>query len=88
MKFPEFSHKTSKPNAVDPAARARNVVAIDRLELSQTPDECLYDTGFPQEFQYDHPANQDSDYRQGNKAAPNNNLFFEERSNPLSSKGN
>lgn len=31
---------------------------------------------------------QDSDYHSGNKAAPDNNLFFEEQSNPLSSKGN
>lgn len=31
---------------------------------------------------------QTPDYHEGNKAAPNNNLFFEERSNPLSSKGN
>ncbi len=33
-------------------------------------------------------AKQTSDYHEGNKATPNNNLFFEERSNPLSSKGN
>jgi len=31
---------------------------------------------------------QNSDYHDGNKAAPNNNIFFENRSNPLSSKGN
>lgn len=30
---------------------------------------------------------QNSNYSEGNKAAPDNNLFFEERSNPLSSKG-
>ena len=30
---------------------------------------------------------QDSAYSANNKAAPANNLFFEERSNPLSSKG-
>lgn len=46
-----------------------------------------------QEIQKDQDAHndrvrQDSDYREGNKAAPDNNLFFEERSNPLSSKGN
>lgn len=26
-------------------------------------------------------------YREGNRAEPDNNMFFEERSNPLSSKG-
>ncbi|NLK38547.1 MAG: hypothetical protein GX299_10795 [Epulopiscium sp.] len=31
---------------------------------------------------------QNSDYSPEGKAAPNNNIFFEERSNPLSSKGN
>ena len=31
---------------------------------------------------------QNSDYSEGGKAAPNNNIFFEEKSNPLSSKGN
>ena len=31
---------------------------------------------------------QNSDYDDDNKAAPDNNIFFEERSNPLSSKGN
>jgi hypothetical protein len=30
---------------------------------------------------------QNSHYSEGCKAAPDNNLFFEERSNPLSSKG-
>ena len=29
-----------------------------------------------------------SNYNENNKAAPDNNLFFEARSNPLSSKGN
>lgn len=28
-----------------------------------------------------------SKYNENNKAAPDNNIFFEERSNPLSSKG-
>ena len=37
---------------------------------------------------HDDFVRQDSDYHDGNKAAPDNNLFFEERSNPLSSKGN
>ena len=31
---------------------------------------------------------QNSHYNKENKAAPDNNLFWEERSNPLSSKGN
>ncbi len=30
---------------------------------------------------------QNSHYSEGDKAAPDNNIFFEERSNPLSSKG-
>lgn len=29
-----------------------------------------------------------SNYGKNNKPAPDNNIFFEERSNPLSSKGN
>lgn len=31
---------------------------------------------------------QNSSYREGNKCAPDNNIFFEELSNPLGSKGN
>lgn len=31
---------------------------------------------------------QNSDYSPEGKAAPNNNIFFEGKSNPLSSKGN
>lgn len=31
---------------------------------------------------------QNSEYRDGNKAAPDNNIFWEEFSDPLSSKGN
>ncbi len=31
---------------------------------------------------------QNSNYDDNDKAAPDNNIFFEERSNPLSSKGN
>lgn len=31
---------------------------------------------------------QNSNYSDSGKAAPDNNLFFEEKSNPLSSKGN
>lgn len=31
---------------------------------------------------------QNSDYSKDGKSAPNNNIFWEKRSNPLSSKGN
>ena len=31
---------------------------------------------------------QNANYRKGNRPEPDNNVFFEERSNPLSSKGN
>ncbi len=31
---------------------------------------------------------QNSSYENNNKCAPDNNIFFEEKSNPLSSKGN
>lgn len=41
-----------------------------------------------QKAAHDASVRQDSDYHTGDKAAPDNNLFFEERSNPLSSKGN
>ena len=36
----------------------------------------------------DYQIRQNSNYNKHNKSAPNNNLFWEERSNPLSSKGN
>lgn len=36
----------------------------------------------------DDRIRQNSQYRDGNKAAPDNNIFHEEFSNPLSSKGN
>lgn len=34
------------------------------------------------------PTMQNSMYSEGNKAAPDNNIFWEEGHNPLSSKGN
>ena len=40
------------------------------------------------DFTDDYQIRQNSDYNKHNKSAPNNNLFWEERSNPLSSKGN
>ena len=36
----------------------------------------------------DYQIRQNSHYDKQGKAAPDNNLFWEERSNPLSSKGN
>ncbi len=38
--------------------------------------------------QNDYAIRQNSQYSDGGKAAPNNNIFFENKSNPLSSKGN
>lgn len=35
-----------------------------------------------------YAVRQNSDYSDEGKAAPNNNIFFEGKSNPLSSKGN
>lgn len=40
----------------------------------------------PRWDQYD--IRQNSRYSKNGKAAPDNNIFWEERSNPLSSKGN
>ncbi len=64
------------------ADRTRNIVAIDRMELMES--ETSPDPGWAYS---EHAAKQACDYHEGNIAAPNNNLFFEERSNPLSSKG-
>lgn len=35
-----------------------------------------------------YAVRQNSEYNDENKAAPDNNIFFEGKSNPLSSKGN
>ncbi len=94
--------------ASSPTERARNVVAIDRIELINTPHSGVpyvepsqadfsrnaaelteAETSPDPDLSYsERTAKQTSDYHEENKAAPNNNLFFEERSNPLSSKGN
>lgn len=50
---------------------------IDDYEFADAPDLTL-DTA---------ARMQDSNYSASDKAAPDNNLFFAERSNPLSSKG-
>ncbi len=63
------------------------VVAIDRIELVSSGDVALDDPA-PGINYSPRVAKRTSDYHEGNKAAPDNNLFFEERSNPLSSKGN
>jgi hypothetical protein len=65
------------------ADRTRNVIAIDRMELVES--ETSSDPG---PSYSERAAKQACDYHEGNIAAPDNNLFFEERSNPLSSKGN
>ena len=61
---------------------ARNVITIDHMELVES--ETSPDPGWTYS---ERTAKQTCDYHEGNKATPNNNLFFEERSNPLSSKG-
>ena len=65
------------------ADRARNVIAIDHMELVES--ETSPDPGW---VYSERAAKQACDYHEGNFAAPDNNLFFEKRSNPLSSKGN
>lgn len=100
---------TEEITAISPADRARNVVAIDRMELIDGPEQQaapykdpsladfsrnaaeLYESETspdPGLSYSERTAKQTCDYHEGNKAAPDNNLFFEERSNPLSSKGN
>lgn len=64
------------------ADRAHNVITIDHMELVES--ETSPDPGWAYS---ERAAKQACDYHEGNIAAPNNNLFFEERSNPLSSKG-
>ena len=64
------------------ADRAHNVITIDHMELVES--ETSPDPGWTYS---ERAAKQACDYHEGNKAAPDNNLFFEERSNPLSSKG-
>lgn len=85
-----------------PERFTEEIVAVDHIELAQPDDslqmcmgagetfcDCHRQT-WPKDEQSAHDAavRQDSDYHDGDKAAPDNNLFFEERSNPLSSKGN
>jgi len=100
---------TEEITAQNPADRARNVVAIDRMELIDSPkqQEAVYQNPSLADFSRnvaelyesetspdpglsysERIAKQACDYHQGDKASPDNNLFFEERSNPLSSKGN
>ena len=69
----------------EPEKYTEEIVAIDHIELGGPPE--------PEEFLTDREARimeirQNSSYQKGNLAAPDNNIFFEERSNPLSSKGN
>ena len=73
---------TEEITASNPAARARNVIAIDHMELVES--ETSPDPGWSYS---ERTAKQTCDYHEGNFASPDNNLFFEERSNPLSSKG-
>ena len=73
---------TEEITARTPAARARNVIAIDHMELVES--ETSPDPGWAYS---ERAAKQTCDYHEGNFASPDNNLFFEERSNPLSSKG-
>lgn len=40
------------------------------------------------DFKDDYQIRQNANYNQQNKSAPDNNIFWEKRSNPLSSKGN
>ena len=78
-------HKKKQPKTYSseypesPDRCTEEIVAVDRIGLAD------FDT--PEESR-DARIRQISDYRDDNKAAPDNNLFFEERSNPLSSKGN
>ena len=40
------------------------------------------------DFKDSYQIRQNSNHNKHNKSAPDNNIFWEERSNPLSSKGN
>ena len=73
-------HDNNKNSLAD---RTHNIVAIDRMELMES--ETSPDPGWSYS---ERAAKQACDYHEGNFATPDNNLFFEERSNPLSSKGN
>ena len=79
----EITASSSETHSPSLADRARNVIAIDHMELVES--ETSPDPGWAYS---ERAAKQTCDYHEGNFAAPNNNLFFEERSNPLSSKGN
>lgn len=63
----------------EPKKYTEEIVAIDRIELAESAED--------REARIAE-IRQNCDYREGNQAAPDNNIFFEERSNPLSSKGN
>ena len=79
----EITASSSTSHRNDLADRTRNVIAIDHMELIES--ETSPDPGWAYS---ERAAKQACDYHEGNFAAPNNNLLFEERSNPLSSKGN
>ena len=81
-RYTEEISASSTATGTNPADRTRNIVAIDRLELMEA--ESSPDPGWTYS---ERAAKQTCDYHEGNIASPNNNLFFEERSNPLSSKG-
>lgn len=110
QEWPEGQERfTEEITARNPADRARNVIAIDHMELIDSPERqtATYKDPFQADFSRnaaelyesetspdpgltysERTAKQTCDYHEGNKATPDNNLFFEERSNPLSSKGN
>ncbi|MCI8402675.1 MAG: hypothetical protein HFI38_11415 [Lachnospiraceae bacterium] len=76
-----------------PEKYTQEIVAIDRIEFAGVDDsfsDCHRQPkpAIRQEEGHEALVRQESDYDDNNKAAPDNNLFFEERSNPLSSKGN
>ncbi|HIT90117.1 MAG TPA: hypothetical protein IAC41_06845 [Candidatus Merdenecus merdavium] len=59
---------------------------MDQRPKNYLPPE-KYEMGKKQKI-YAASFRENSAYDDKNKARPDNNIFFEERSNPLSSKGN
>jgi hypothetical protein len=73
----------SSPQTKEKMSHAAKAVANSHPNLKSAPLECVNSI----EEEPRRMAKQGSSYDEGNKCAPNNNIFFEERSNHLSSKG-
>lgn len=73
----------SRPKNEAKMSHAAKSVYKSHPNLKSAPSNCLNEI----EEEPGKMAKQGSSYDKDNRCAPNNNIFFEERSNHLSSKG-